>query len=91
MIGLVIFTIASLVGGLAQFRTMLLVARAFQGVGAATVSPSALSILIATFPEGNDRNRALTLWGAMAAGGIALGVVLGGILTKTAIAQNPPI
>ncbi len=82
ILGLIVFTIASLVGGLAQFRTMLLIARAFQGIGAAIVSPSALSILIATFPEGSDRNRALTVWGAMAAGGIALGVVLGGILTS---------
>ena len=82
MIGLVVFTIASLIAGLSQFRTMLLIARSFQGIGAAIVSPSALSILIATFPEGNDRNRALTVWGAVAAGGIALGVVLGGILTN---------
>ena len=82
MIGLLVFTVGSLVGGLAQFRTMLLIARSVQGIGAAIVSPSALSILIATFPEGKERNRALTVWGAMAAGGIAIGVVTGGILTN---------
>lgn len=82
VIGVVLFTIASLVGGLAVDRIMLLIARSFQGIGAAIVSPSALSILLVTFPEGNERNQALTIWGAMAAGGIAAGVLLGGVLTS---------
>jgi EmrB/QacA subfamily drug resistance transporter len=82
IIGVTLFTVASLVAGLAVDRIMLLIARSFQGIGAAIVSPAALSILLVTFPEGNDRNKALTIWGAMAAGGIAVGVLLGGVLTS---------
>jgi len=81
-LGLVLFTLASLAGGLAGSRSMLLTARAVQGMGAALVSPSALSILIVTFPEGKERNYALTIWGAMAAGGIAAGVLLGGLVVN---------
>ncbi len=82
VIGLVLFVLASLAAGLAQGKIMLLVARAMQGIGAAMVSPSALSILIVTFPEGPERNRALTIWGAMAASGIVAGVLLGGLITS---------
>ncbi len=81
MAGLGLFTLASLVGGLAHFQWVLISARAFQGLGAAIVSPAALSILTTTFKEGSERNRALSIWGAMAAGGFAAGVLLGGILT----------
>ena len=81
MAGLGLFVLASLVGGLAQFQWVLVTARAFQGLGAAIVSPAALSILTTTFQEGAQRNRALSIWGAVAAGGFAAGVLLGGILT----------
>ena len=67
--------------GLAKFQWVLISARAFQGLGAAIVSPAALSILTTTFKEGSERNRALSIWGAMSAGGFAAGVLLGGILT----------
>ncbi len=80
-IGLGLFTIASLIGGLAQSQAILVVARAVQGLGAAIVSPAALSILTTTFAEGAARNRALSVWGAISAGGFAVGVLLGGILT----------
>ena len=81
MAGLGLFVLASLVGGLAQFQWVLISARAFQGLGAAIVSPAALSILTTTFTEGQERNRALGIWEAIAAGGFAAGVLLGGILT----------
>ncbi len=81
MAGLGLFVLASLVGGLAQFQWVLISARAFQGLGAAIVSPAALSILTTTFQSGSERNRALSIWGAVAAGGFAAGVLLGGILT----------
>lgn len=83
MIGLALFTIASLIGGLAQSQAILIGARAVQGLGAAIVSPAALSILTTTFAEGAERNRALSVWGAIAAGGFAAGVLLGGILTDS--------
>ena len=79
--GLGLFVLASLVGGLAQAQWVLVTARAFQGLGAAIVSPAALSILTTTFAEGSERNRALSLWGAVGAGGFAAGVLLGGMLT----------
>ncbi len=81
MAGLGLFSLASLVGGLAQLQWVLIGARAFQGLGGAIISPAALSILTTTFPEGSERNRALGIWGAMAAGGFAAGAILGGILT----------
>jgi EmrB/QacA subfamily drug resistance transporter len=81
MAGLGLFSLASLVGGLAQFQWVLLSARVFQGLGAAIVSPTALSLLTTTFKEGAERNRALSVWGAVSAGGFAAGVLLGGILT----------
>jgi EmrB/QacA subfamily drug resistance transporter len=81
MIGLTLFSGASLAGGLAQSETWLIVARAVQGLGGAIVSPAALSIITTTFSEGPDRNRALGVWGAVAGAGGAAGVLLGGILT----------
>src|SRR3984893_7742854 len=82
MIGLVVFSLASLAGGFAQSEAWLLAARAVQGLGAAIVSPAALSIITTTFAEGAERNRALGIWGAVAGAGGAAGVLLGGILTS---------
>jgi EmrB/QacA subfamily drug resistance transporter len=81
IIGLVLFSLASLAGGLAQSEGWLIVARAAQGLGAAIVSPAALSIITTTFAEGPERNRALGVWGAVAGAGGAAGVLLGGVLT----------
>jgi EmrB/QacA subfamily drug resistance transporter len=82
MIGLTLFTIASLLGGLATDSAMLLITRAAQGVGAAMASPSTLSLISATFDEGPARNRALGIFTAVSAGGGSLGLVLGGALTS---------
>jgi EmrB/QacA subfamily drug resistance transporter len=79
--GLVVFTIASLLAGLAWSEASLIGARAFQGLGAAIISPAALSILSTTFAEGRERNIALGVWGAVGGFGAAAGVLLGGILT----------
>lgn len=82
--GLVLFTLASLACGLAQSSFMMIVARAVQGIGGALVSPAALSLLITLFPEGKERNQALGIWSALAAGGGAAGLLLGGVLTQFA-------
>ena len=82
MIGLVLFSLASFAGGIAQSEGWLIAARAAQGLGAAIVSPAALSIITTTFAEGAERNRALGIWGAVAGAGGAAGVLLGGILTS---------
>src|SRR5213082_2817944 len=79
--GLVLFSLASLAGGLAQSEGWLIAARALQGLGAAILSPAALSILTTTFAEGAERNKALGVWGAVAGSGGAVGVLLGGVLT----------
>jgi EmrB/QacA subfamily drug resistance transporter len=79
--GLVVFSVASLLSGLAWSDTALIVARAFQGLGAAVITPAALSILMTTFSEGRERNAALGVWGAVGAFGAVAGVLLGGILT----------
>jgi EmrB/QacA subfamily drug resistance transporter len=81
--GLALFSVASLFCGLSQTEGMLITFRAVQGVGAAIISPSALSILMTTFEEGRERNVALGVWGAIAGVGGAAGVLLGGILTDT--------
>jgi EmrB/QacA subfamily drug resistance transporter len=81
MIGVVIFTIASLFCGLAWSEVVLIAARAVQGVGAAVITPSALSIVMTTFEEGAERNKALGIWGALGGGGAAVGVLAGGVLT----------
>ena len=75
------FSLAPLGGGLAESEAWLITARAIQGVGAAIVSPAALSIITTTFAEGAERNRALGIWGAVAGAGGAAGA-LGGILTS---------
>jgi EmrB/QacA subfamily drug resistance transporter len=81
MAGLVIFSIGSLLCGLAWSDESLIGARAIQGLGAATITPSALSILTTTFAEGKERNIALGAWGAVGGFGAAAGVLFGGILT----------
>jgi EmrB/QacA subfamily drug resistance transporter len=82
LVGLVIFTTASLLDGLASSEGMLIGARALQGLGAALVSPAALSIISTTFAEGRERARALGVWAAIAIGGSAVGLVLGGFLVQ---------
>ena len=77
--GMWLFALASLVGGLASSDVMLIAARAVQGLGAALISPAALSILTTTFAEGSERNKALGVWGAVAGSGGAVGVLLGGL------------
>ncbi len=81
MSGLVLFALASLAGGLAANSGQLIAARAVQGLGAAILSPAALSIVMTTFRDGAERNKALGVWGAVAGSGGAAGVLLGGILT----------
>jgi EmrB/QacA subfamily drug resistance transporter len=81
MVGLVVFSVGSLLCGLAWSDTSLIGARAIQGLGAATITPSALSILTTTFTEGRERNIALGAWGAVGGFGAAAGVLMGGILT----------
>jgi EmrB/QacA subfamily drug resistance transporter len=79
--GLILFALASLFGGVSDSQTMLIAARAAQGLGGAVIAPASLSILTTTFAEGSERNRALGIWGAMGAAGGSAGAVLGGILT----------
>ena len=82
--GLILFSLASLAGGLAQSDVWLIAARGVQGLGAAIISPAALSLVTTMFAEGAERNRALGVWGAVAGSGGAAGVLLGGILTQYA-------
>ncbi|HEY5390308.1 MAG TPA: MFS transporter [Solirubrobacteraceae bacterium] len=81
-IGVSLFTAASLVNGLASSSAMLVASRAAQGIGAALVSPATLAIVNTTFPEGDDQRKALSLWAALSAGGAAVGLLLGGVLTQ---------
>lgn len=81
LVGLGLFTAASLLGGFAQDQSTLIAARAIQGIGAAVLSPATLTILTVTFTEHKARGRALGIWSAVAAGGGAAGALLGGILT----------
>jgi EmrB/QacA subfamily drug resistance transporter len=82
MIGLAVFTAASLACALATTDTFLIVMRGVQGLGAAIVLPAALSIVMNIFPEGAERNKALGAWGAVAASGATVGLILGGVLTR---------
>ena len=82
LVGVVVFTVASFACGLASSEGVLVVSRAVQGLGAAIISPAALSIIITTFDEGAERNKALGIWGALGGGGAAVGVLAGGLLTK---------
>jgi EmrB/QacA subfamily drug resistance transporter len=81
--GTILFSIASLLNGLSTSSGQLIAFRALQGLGGALVSPAALSIITTTFPEGPERTKALGVWGAIAAGGGAFGLLLGGILTES--------
>ena len=81
LVGVVVFTLASLFAGLAWSEASLIGARTLQGLGAAIISPAALSILSTTFAEGRERNIALGAWGAVGGFGAAAGVLLGGVLT----------
>ena len=81
MIGLVIFAVASLLGGLAQSEGLLLASRGLQGLGAALASPAALALITTTFPAGPQRNRAFAVYAAMSGAGAAVGLILGGWLT----------
>jgi EmrB/QacA subfamily drug resistance transporter len=80
--GITVFTLASLGTGLSQSQGMIIAFRALQGMAGAFMSPAALSIVLVTYREGNERNVALSVWGAVASGGAAVGVLLGGILTQ---------
>ncbi len=82
--GLLVFAGASLAGGLAQSDVWLIAARAVQGLGAALLSPAALSLVTVLFAEGAERNKAMGVWGAVAGSGGAAGVLLGGMLTEWA-------
>ncbi len=83
MIGLAIFAVASLLGGLATNEPLLLGARGLQGLGAALASPAALALITTTFPAGPARNRAFAVYAAMSGAGAAVGLILGGWLTGT--------
>lgn len=80
-IGLVVFTLGSALGGLAQTPGQLVAARTFQGVGAALAAPSVLALLTTSAPDEAARNRALALFGAVSSGGASIGLILGGLLT----------
>jgi EmrB/QacA subfamily drug resistance transporter len=82
MLGVVVFTVSSLLDGLAWSEGSLIAFRSLQGLGAALLSPAALSILMTTFREGRERNLALGIWGAASGSGGAAGVLLGGALTS---------
>lgn len=82
--GVFLFTLASLGCGLSNSGGMIILFRAIQGIAGAFMSPAALSIVLVTYREGHERNVALSVWGAVAAGGAAVGVLLGGILTQYA-------
>ena len=79
--GMVLFSLASLVGGFATTQAWLLAARAAQGAGAAIIAPTALALIATTFPEGPPRNRAMGVYSAMSIGGAAVGLIAGGLLT----------
>lgn len=81
LVGLGLFTVTSLIGGLAQNQAWLVAARALQGLGAAILAPATLTILTATFAEGPARARALGVWSAVASAGASAGALLGGVLT----------
>ena len=81
LIGILVFSLTSLLGGLAQSGAQLITARAFQGVGGAMLSPATLTILTTTFTEPKARMRALGMWSAVAGAGGATGVIAGGLLT----------
>ena len=82
--GLLLFSAASLLGGFATSQWWLLTARAVQGAGGAVIAPTALALITTNFPQGGERNRAFSVYAAMAGAGSAAGLLLGGILTTYA-------
>lgn len=82
MLGIAVFALASLAGGLATNDLWLIITRGIQGVGAAVAAPTALSLITTNFPEGHERNRAMGVYAAMSGAGGAVGLLLGGILTS---------
>jgi EmrB/QacA subfamily drug resistance transporter len=82
LIGMILFAAASMLAGLAQNPTQIIIFRGIQGLGAALLSPAALSLVLSIFKEGKERNRALGVWSGVAAGGGAFGLLLGGVLTE---------
>lgn len=82
LIGISLFIIASFIDGMSVNGEMLIILRAIQGLAAALMSPAALSIILVTYREGRGRNTALSIWGSVGAGGAAIGVLLGGVLTQ---------
>src|ERR1700722_596833 len=82
LIGMIGFTFFSFLIGISQTAVELITLRAFQGLAAALMSPSALSIVLTTFKEGSERNKALGYWSTVATGGAAVGLLLGGVLTQ---------
>src|SRR5260370_10316678 len=81
--GMVLFSLASLLGGFATTQAWLLAARAAQGVGAAVIAPTALSLITTTFPEGPPRNPAMGVYSAMSIGGAAVRLMSGGLSTTS--------
>ena len=82
LIGVGLFTLASLAGGLATSSGLLLAARAVQGIGGALASPAVLALMVGSFPEGRERTRALAIYTGVITGGASLGLVLGGVITE---------
>src|SRR6202034_3113486 len=82
LVGIAVFTLASLAGGLAPNAPVLLAARVIQGVGGALASPAVLALVISAFPEGRERTRALAIYAGVVTGGSSLGLVLGGVITQ---------
>jgi EmrB/QacA subfamily drug resistance transporter len=82
LVGVVLFSVSSLLCGLSRSQETLIAFRALQGLGASLVSPAALSIIMTTFADGAERTKALAVWGAIAASGSAFGLLLGGVLTE---------
>src|SRR5262249_10180203 len=91
LIGVVIFTVASLFCGLAWSESVLIASRAVQGLGAAVITPSALSIVMTTFEEGAERNKALGIWGALCGGGAAGGVLTTSLSWRWIFFVNVPV
>src|SRR6185312_5550165 len=82
LLGLALYGIGSLTGGVAPSAAVLLIARAVQGLGGALVFPATLALINTTFAEGPERNRAVAVWGGTGAAGLVIGVLLGGVLTQ---------
>ncbi|HYV52060.1 MAG TPA: MFS transporter, partial [Candidatus Eisenbacteria bacterium] len=83
IIGVLVFSLASMAGGIAPSEIILILARVLQGLGSAMASATGLSILAAAFPEGKERNRALSVFAAASGSGFAAGMILGGVITAT--------